>query len=71
MSQFQVKYSDKEDWKEIAEKDVLVKLADEFDQVTPIINQMVQGRKIITTDGIFRMKDHGREGKGIFLNIAI
>ena len=71
MSQFQVKNPDGDDWKEISESKVLGKLVDEFDRVTPIINQMVQGRQIITTDGIFRMKEIGQKGKGMFLNIEV
>ena len=71
MSQFQVKYSDGDGWKEISETKVLGKLVDKFDRVAPIIIQMVQGKQIITTDGIFRMKEMGQKGKGMFLNIEI
>ena len=71
MSQFQVKYSDEDGWKEISENKVLGKLVGEFDRVTPIIIQMVQGKQIITSDGTFRMKEIGRKGKGMFLNIEI
>ena len=71
MSQFQVKYSDGDGWKEISENKVLGKLVDKFDRVAPIIIQMVQGKQIITTDGIFRMKEIGQKGKGMFLNIEI
>lgn len=71
MSQFQVKYPDEDGWKEISESRVLGKFVDEFDRITPIIIQMVQGKQIITTDGIFRMKKIGQKGKGIFLNFEI
>jgi hypothetical protein len=71
MSQFQVKNLGEEDWKEISENFVLENLVDEFDQVTPIIAQMVQGKEIVTTGGIFRMKEIGQKGKGMFLNIQI
>ena len=69
MSQFQVKYPDADGWKEISENRVLGKLVDEFDRITPIIIQMVQGKQIITTDGVFRMKEVVQKGKGMFLNI--
>ena len=62
MSQFQVKYFDEDDWKEVSEKTVLEKLVDEFGRVTPLLTQMVQGREIITPDGVFRMKNCGNEG---------
>ena len=71
MSQFQVKYPDEDGWKEISESKVLGKLVDEFDRVAPIIIQMVLGKHIITTDGIFRMKKIGQNGKGMFLNFEV
>ena len=71
MSQFQVKFPNDDDWKEISESKVLAKLVDQFDRVTPVIIQMVQGKEIITTEGIFRMKEIGQKGKGMFLNIQI
>ena len=71
MSQLQVKIPNEDDWKEISETKVLRKLVVEFDRVAPIIIQMVQGKEIITTDGIFRMKEIGQKGKEMFLNIQI
>jgi hypothetical protein len=66
MSQFQVKYFDEDDWKEVSEKIVLEKLVDEFGRVTPFLTKMVQGREIITLDGIFRMKNYWNERKIYF-----
>ena len=63
MSQFQVKYFDKDDWSEISEIDVLKILVDEFGRVTPSVTKMLQGREIITADGILRLKNYGNEGK--------
>jgi hypothetical protein len=71
MSQFQVKFPNKDDWKEISESKVLGKLVNEFDRVTPVIIQMVQSKEIITTEGIFRIKEIGQKGKERFLNIQI
>jgi hypothetical protein len=71
MSQFQVKFPNEEDWNEISESKVLEKLVNEFDRITPVIIQMVRGKEIITTEGIFRMKEIGQKGKGMFLNIQI
>jgi hypothetical protein len=45
MSQFQVKYFDEDDWKEVSEKIVLEKLVDEFGRVTPFLTKMVQVEK--------------------------
>ena len=66
MSQFQVKYFDEDDWKEVSEKIVLEKFMNEFGRVTPFLTKMVQGREIITPDGIFRMKNYWNEGKIYF-----
>ena len=38
MPQFQAKYLDEDDWKEVSEKEVLEKLVDEFDRVNPVYN---------------------------------
>ena len=59
MPQFQVKYFDEADWKEISELDVLDKLMDEFGRVTPVLIQILQGKEIQTPDGIFRIKNVG------------
>ena len=66
MSQFQVKYFDKDDWEEISENNVLGKLVDQFGRVTPSLTQMLQGSEINTLDGIFRMKNYGNERKKYF-----
>jgi hypothetical protein len=67
MSQFQVKFLNKDYWREKSERTDFGKLVDEFDRVTPIIAQMIQGKEIITTAGIFRMKEIGQKEKGFLL----
>ncbi len=61
--QFEVKHFDRGDWEEISEIAVLEKLVDRFDRITPVLTEMLQGKEIITPDGIFRMKNCGNEGK--------
>ena len=61
--QFEVKHFDRGDWEEISEIAVLEKLVDRFDRITPVLTEMLQGKEIITPDGIFRMKNCGKEGK--------
>jgi len=63
MSQFQVKYLDEDDWQEVSETFVLEKLVDNFDRLTPLLSELVQGKEIITPEGIFRMKKCGNGGK--------
>ena len=61
MSKFQVKYLVEDDWIEVLESIVLEKLVDEFGRVIPFLVQMIQGKEIVTPDGIFRMKEIGNE----------
>ena len=63
MSQFQVKYFDEDDWQGVSETFVLEKLVDNFDRLTPVLSELVQGKEIITPKGIFRKKNCGNEGK--------
>ena len=63
MSQFQVKYFDEDDWQEVSETFVLEKLVDNFDRLTPLLSELVQGKEIITPEGFFRKKNCGNEGK--------
>jgi hypothetical protein len=41
----------------------LEKLVDIFDPLTPLLSQMINGKEIITVEGIFRMKNCGNERK--------
>ena len=63
MSQFQVKYFDEDDQQEVSETFVLEKLVDVFDQITPLLSEMLQGKEIITPEGFFRKKNCGNGGK--------
>jgi hypothetical protein len=63
LSQYEFKDSNSDDWQEISEIIVLGKLADEYDRLTPLLSEMLQGKEIMTTEGIFRMKNGGNGGK--------
>jgi hypothetical protein len=39
---------------------------DEFGCITPFLIQILEGKEIITPDGIFRMKNGGNDEKGFF-----
>ncbi len=66
MPLFEIKHRDREDWEEISEIVFLGKLVDRFDRITPVLTEMLQGKEIITPDGIFRMKNCGNEGKDYY-----
>jgi DNA mismatch repair protein MutH len=64
--QFEFKHLDKEDWEEVSELVVLEKIVDRFGRITPVLTEMLQGKEIITPDGVFRMKNCGNEGKDYY-----
>ena len=63
ISQYEFKYSNSDDWQEVSEISALGKLADEYDRLTPLLSEMLQGKEIITAEGFFRLKNCGNEGK--------
>jgi DNA mismatch repair protein MutH len=63
ISQYEFKDSNSDDWQEVSEMIALGKLADVYDRLTPLLSEMLQGKEIITPEGIFRMKNCGNEGK--------
>jgi hypothetical protein len=56
MSQFEVKYSHQEDWNDVSETAFLQSLLDNFNHITPVISEMLQGKEIVTSIAIFRIK---------------
>ena len=56
MPSYEVKYHDKNDWERISETNVLGKLQDAFDQVTPVIQELIEGKQVPTATAVFRIK---------------
>jgi hypothetical protein len=56
MNQYEVKYHDKEEWEEISEIEVLESLHEVFVRVTPAIQDMIQGRRVLTPNAMYRIK---------------
>ena len=63
ISQYEFKDFSSDDWQKVSESFVLEKLVDIFDPLTPLLAEMIQGKKIITPEGFFRLKNCGNEGK--------
>ena len=57
ISQYEVRYFDKDDWEEISESVVFERITDSFGRVAPVIYDLLQGREIITPNAIYRRKD--------------
>ena len=58
MPLYEVRYNDKSGWEQISEIDLMQKLHENYDRVTPAIVQMLEGDHIQTPDGIYRLKGH-------------
>jgi hypothetical protein len=64
MPQYEVKYHEEDDWKEISELELMDELYKTFDKVTPAIKEMIMGKEVKTHHGIFRLKLKGGEYDG-------
>ena len=54
--QFEIKDINGNDWKNVSEKDFLIKLADTFEMITPALTEMFRGREISTHDCIYKIR---------------
>ena len=57
MPKYEVKNVDEGRWKDISEKTIMETLVDIFDQVAPIMTDILHGKEVITPYGIYRLKD--------------
>ena len=55
LPKFEVKKSDMDCWQCISEVDALEILQTNFERITPLIDEMLQGKEIMTPHGIFRI----------------
>ena len=61
ISQYEFKESNGDSWRKVSETIVLEKLVDVFDPLTPLLSEMLQGKEVITSEGVFRMKKSGNK----------
>ena len=61
---YEAKYSDKGEWKEISEVELMEGLNQVFEKVTPAIQDMIEGKEINTPVAVFRMKIKGGDPSG-------
>ena len=54
--QFEIKNFNENDWKKVSEKDFLIKLADSFELITPVLTEMFQGKEISTRDCTYKIR---------------
>ena len=56
MPLYEVRYNDSSGWKQISEIDLMQKLHETYDRVTPAIVQMLEGNHIRTPEAVYRIK---------------
>ena len=57
MPQYEVRFLDNANWEEISEINIMQKLSDAYDRVTPAIQQMIAGRPVMTPEADYRLKN--------------
>ena len=58
MPQYEVRFHDGAEWEEISEIDLMHRLHESYDRVTPAIQQMIEGRQVVTPEAAYRLKNH-------------
>ena len=57
MLRYEVKYYDKNHWEEVSETQVLECLQESFSRVTPAIQEMIEGKQVLTSEAAYRVKE--------------
>jgi hypothetical protein len=55
LPQYEMRHSNRGDWVSISEKSALESLLANFDRVSSIIDEMLQGKEIFIQDSIYRI----------------
>ena len=58
MPSYEVKYKNKNEWEEISEINVLGSLQEVYSQVTPVIQELIDGKQVPTPNAIYRIKGY-------------
>lgn len=61
MPLYEVKYHKNKEWEELTELQLLQKLVETYDRVTPAIQQLIEGKQILTLEAVYRLKSKGGE----------
>jgi hypothetical protein len=56
MPLYEVRYKDEMVWEEISELNLMQRLHETYDRVTPAIEQMIEGKHIQTHEAVYRLK---------------
>ena len=55
-AQYEVLYGTDVSWQDVSEKTAMDRIADYYDQVSPVLFDLFQGKIIVTPDAVFRIK---------------
>ena len=56
MHQYEVRDLNMSEWRDISEIDIMQKLHESFDRVTPAIQKMIEGEQVMTQYAVYRLK---------------
>ena len=56
LPQYEVRSFDAAEWEDISEIEIMQKLHESFDRVTPAIQQMIEGQQVMTQYAVYRLK---------------
>lgn len=56
MPQYEVRVFDTAEWRDISEIDIMHRLHENFDRVTPATQQMIDGEQVLTQYAVYRLK---------------
>ena len=57
MPKYEVRNVDGGQWEDVSEKSLMETLVDIFDQVSPIMTDILHGKEVTTRYGIYRLKN--------------
>ena len=57
MPRYEVRNVDGGSWEDISEKIFMETLVDVFDQVAPVMTDILHGKEVVTPNGIYRLKN--------------
>ena len=56
LPRYEVRYNEKEEWKEISETELMDGLYKFYQRISPAIKQMIEGRELRTPEAVYRLK---------------
>ena len=61
MHQYERKYHDREEWEDISEAVLLAEIIDLNGRLTPTIQQIIEGKQVLTPNAVYRLKPKGTD----------